>query len=723
MSKLITESGIRDISALRKRYPKAEIYFHQDLDGVTTAIAMKKYLEDNGIKVVGSHIIQYGDKEFAVKKNDAQGDVMPVLVDFAHGKPMFKIHTDHHDKQVGAEKGASTSFRQARSNVETLSQIVSPKDLFPSSDILLINTVDSADFARQDITPEDVVNYLFRFDKDKSLQKNKMLLGFVVNKLLLAFKNKPGFLEKLVMDSEPSLMSILMNIKDWMKNTNSATPEQLQQNAQGYKEQMKTYSGVDYKDGIIFQYGGGNMMKPGSYDRYTPFRTHPDADFMIMAWPLGLLQVSCNPFKKERGLKGVNLGEIAQEVLGKWEGKLKEKNIPLSTIKWISETSVGPESVGFTFKDFDALYGERFMFMDGGEETLDKIKEMMERPFTDLSEEERSKLDKIGVNAWDLIQSMSGGHKCITNISGLNYFGRSKRPSTGPYRYDPEREDAPYLKFLKMLAQEFRSKLQEKISQSKEETKITEQQSSLQPTMNTQSGTLQPTTNISSRRNDEKNLTLSGSYFMFFAFPKYRPTLEDSTLTRLLQKLGKGVEWVENKLGLDEQRTKQGIKVYATGHGGCIIIDKDGSVNLFEFGPYDDKGIGKVLQTSMGRIAKFDKKKSLINPEEVAKLCKTKTYRDGPKLDMLVSLLSLPNEKMAMSEAIKPRNYDFLDIVGGGDSNCATYAVDVANAGGINDIKVGKTFELGFGYGIPEKPGTVLRKFNLSKFFINSFQV
>ena len=723
MSKLITESGIRDISALRKRYPKAEIYFHQDLDGVTTAIAMKKYLEDNGIKVVGSHIIQYGDKEFAVKKNDAQGDVMPVLVDFAHGKPMFKIHTDHHDKQVGAEKGASTSFRQARSNVETLSQIVSPKDLFPSSDILLINTVDSADFARQDITPEDVVNYLFRFDKDKSLQKNKMLLGFVVNKLLLAFKNKPGFLEKLVMDSEPSLMSILMNIKDWMKNTNSATPEQLQQNAQGYKEQMKTYSGVDYKDGIIFQYGGGNMMKPGSYDRYTPFRTHPDADFMIMAWPLGLLQVSCNPFKKERGLKGVNLGEIAQEVLGKWEGKLKEKNIPLSTIKWISETSVGPESVGFTFKDFDALYGERFMFMDGGEETLDKIKEMMERPFTDLSEEERSKLDKIGVNAWDLIQSMSGGHKCITNISGLNYFGRSKRPSTGPYRYDPEREDAPYLKFLKMLAQEFRSKLQEKISQSKEETKITEQQSSLQPTMNTQSGTLQPTTNISSRRNDEKNLTLSGSYFMFFAFPKYRPTLEDSTLTRLLQKLGKGVEWVENKLGLDEQRTKQGIKVYATGHGGCIIIDKDGSVNLFEFGPYDDKGIGKVLQTSMGRIAKFDTKKSLINPEEVAKLCKTKTYRDGPKLDMLVSLLSLPNEKMAMDEAVKSRKYDFLDIVGGGDSNCATYAVDVANAGGINDIKVGKTFELGFGYGIPEKPGTVLRKFNLSKFFINSFQV
>jgi hypothetical protein len=89
--KIINESGLRDISALSKRYPKAEIYFHQDLDGVTTAIAMKKYLEDNGIDVVGAHVIQYGDKEFSVKKNDAQGDTMPVLVDFAHGKPMFTI--------------------------------------------------------------------------------------------------------------------------------------------------------------------------------------------------------------------------------------------------------------------------------------------------------------------------------------------------------------------------------------------------------------------------------------------------------------------------------------------------------------------------------------------------------------------------------------------------------------------------------------------------------
>ena len=464
---VLVESGLRDISALKKRYPKAEIYFHQDLDGVTTAIAMKKYLEDNGIDVVGSHIIQYGDKEFAVKKNDATGDTMPVLVDFAHGKPMFVIHTDHHDRQAGAEDTKSTSFRSSRSNVETISQIVSPKDLFPSSDILLISTVDSADFAKYDITPDEVVNYLFRIDKDKSLQKNKMLLGLVINKLLLAFKNKPGFLESLVMDSQPSLMSILTNIKDWMKKTNAPTPEDLQKNAEAYKESMKGYPKVE--DNVIFQYGGGSMFKPGSYDRYTPFRNNPEADFLIMAWPLGLVQASCNPFKKERELKGVNLGEIAQEVLGKWEDQLKQRTIPLSTIKWISESSkdFGPESVGFTFKDFKALYGDKFTTMENGEEVLDHIQEMMEIPFTELPEEHKEMLDKIGVNAWDLIQANSGGHKCITNISGLNYLGRGKRPPQGKYKYDSEKDDSPSVKFTKMIATEFERKLKEKIKESK----------------------------------------------------------------------------------------------------------------------------------------------------------------------------------------------------------------------------------------------------------------
>jgi hypothetical protein len=466
MKKIITESGLRDIKALAKRYPKAKIYFHQDLDGVATAVAMKKYLENNGIKVTDSEIIQYGDKEFAVKKLDANGDTMPVLVDFAHGKPMFVIHTDHHDRQAGAEETGATSFRPSRSNVETISQIVSPKDIFPETDLRLISTVDSADYAKYDITPEQVINYLFKLDTDSDIRKNKFAMGLVLNKLLLAFKNKPGFLENLVMNSEPSLYSILNQIKKEMEQRRLPNPEQLQKNAKQYMDTMKNSPNVKLVGNIIVQYGGGSMFNPGSYDRYTPFKNNPEADFLVIAWSLGLLQASCNPFKKDRELKGVNLGEIAQEVLSKHEAKMKTTIIPLSTVKWISEGNAGPESVGFTFKDFKAIYGDKFTSSEDGKEFLNKLESLMDKPTSSLSESEFSLLDKFGVNAWDLIQANSGGHKCITNISGINYLARSKRPPKGGNRYGGNEDDAPYVQALKRLQNEFVVKLQEKINDS-----------------------------------------------------------------------------------------------------------------------------------------------------------------------------------------------------------------------------------------------------------------
>jgi len=469
MKKILNETGLRNIKALADRYKKAKIYFHQDLDGVTTALAMKNYLENNGIKVVDSEIIQYGDKEFAVKKQDAQGDTMPVLVDFAHGKPMFVVHTDHHDSQTGVEGDTSTSFRPSRSNVATLSDIMSPSDIFPSEDITLISTVDSADFARFGLKPQDIMNFIFKLQKDKGLQQNKMALGLATNKLLLAYKNKPGFLEKLVMNSTPSLLNIFQNINKIAQQEGYASPEEMSLNQQGYVQKQKDSDKVYVDDGIIVQYGGGSMFKPGSYDRYTPFKNNPDADFLVIAWPMGLVQASCNPFKGERELKGVNLGEIAQEVLAKWEPQLKDKIIPLSTIKWISESgkSFDEESVGFTNADLEAFYGDKVRSIEGGEQYMDRLKDIMNTPSNELSDSEWAILDKLGVPAWEMIQANSGGHKCITNISALNYFGRSKRPPSGKKSYKKKEGDSPYVKFVKMIQRRFVELLKEKINQSK----------------------------------------------------------------------------------------------------------------------------------------------------------------------------------------------------------------------------------------------------------------
>jgi hypothetical protein len=462
---LLNEGGIRDIKDLAKRYKMAKIYFHLDLDGVTTALAMKNYLEQNGIKVVDAEPIQYGDREFSVKKPDASGDIMPVLVDFAHGKPMFVIHTDHHDSQAGVEKGTSTNFKPSRSNVETISQTISPKEIFTPEDIETISMVDSADFAKYDLTPEQVMSYLFKIDRERDAKSNKKMMGLVANKLLLAYKNKPGFLRDIVLNAKPSLLSVILNIKDQIQEKGYAKIPQLEKNKEDYVASMKPNPNVRYEDGIIIQYGGGSSMKPGSYERYTPFRNYPDADFLTIAWPMGIVQVSCNPFKKDRALKGVNLGEVKDEALSKWESQLKDRRIPLSTIKWVSESGkeFGEGSVGFTFKDFMALYGDT---VDMSSKSLGKLEEMMEKPFSQLDESELKMLDEITVSSWDLINSNSGGHKCITNISGLNYLGRSTRPPKSKYKYDPEKEDAAYVKFIKMLQKELVRILKEKIAES-----------------------------------------------------------------------------------------------------------------------------------------------------------------------------------------------------------------------------------------------------------------
>jgi hypothetical protein len=483
---LLKESGIRDINNIAKRYKKAKIYFHIDLDGVTTAIGMKKYLERYGIKVVDAETIQYGDDEWAIKKPEASGNVMPVLVDFAHGKPMFIIHTDHHDTQSGVEKETSTSFRHARSNVETMSGIISPQELFPASDIKLISTVDSANFLPYGLTTKDVRNYIFNYDRSKSVAENSMIQGLVTNKILLAFKSKDFFgeqetrniLEKLVLISEPSLKNIYNNliklILDYglMKKLDivienivneigdggnrknieiRALQQQLQKHGEEYVKQIRQKEGkvTKYEDGIIIKDGGGSMKDTGSYDRYVAFEIYPDADFQVVTWAVGLLQVSCNPFKQSRGLKGVDLGEINKSIIEKYKPDWSTIKITAGKLKKTAERSkkfVPFESVGFTLKDMMAFYGksvvgfneipkkfENFMQKKYPKNTLGAWKKMvigiMDKPYVALTEFEQAVLDSVYTTAYDVIKNNSGGHKCITNfqISALGGgFGEYK---------------------------------------------------------------------------------------------------------------------------------------------------------------------------------------------------------------------------------------------------------------------------------------------------------
>ena len=573
------EVGLRNISKIAKLHKTAEIYFHKDLDGVTSALAMKTFLKNYyQIETVDCHVIQYGGLEYAIKHH--QPDNLAVLVDFAHGKPMFHIQSDHHDKQVGAEDTESTYFKHARSNVEILSGEVSYSDVFTSTDIELIKTVDSADFLRNDIKPEDVQNSIFKYEKADTAEKNRYMMGFVVNRLLLAYKNKritvksldgktdhinKNILECLVLDSTASLYSMFNNIRNYINNAKTsdragklATPEEIKQNLENYIGRMKDYGFVEGEDGevyeigrneleilkqingmhdskdadlakkvgiskeeyddyitrlmdkkylffndrndtysvgsfgrkviagqkavkgihmdedykILMQYGGGNMMQPGSYDRYTPFKNFPEAEFLCIVWPMGLIQVSCNPFK-EKKLKDINLGEIAKEVLAKHETMLKKYYVSLESVKNEFENSQDwrqmqraegeeYEGVGFKYSDLEAFYSDCvYEKKDNKIVNVDikrpEVKDAMDVLHKDLTQDQKDLLNSMKIPVWELITRNSGGHPSITNISGLNFLKYNRQMMK--IAYDAEK----YVEILKKIARDFVNVLKEKI--------------------------------------------------------------------------------------------------------------------------------------------------------------------------------------------------------------------------------------------------------------------
>lgn len=461
----IFESGLRDVKKIIKNYPskEAEAYFHQDLDGVTSALAMKTYLENYGVKTVDAHIIQYGGMEFAIEKT--KPGRLPYLIDFAHGKPMFVIQTDHHQGQAGTEDTESTHFKAAPSNVETISGEISPSDIFTAVDIKLINTIDSADFLRRGLKPEDISNSIFDIDQNLSGEDNRFMMGLVTNRLLLAYKNKKitgtsldgreykdkNFLECLVLDSNASLVSMYNNIKhyinnfttkNWLKserkydlNGKLATPETLQKNVLDYQEKMKDYHDLKIDDeyNIGLQYGGGKMFKPGSYDRYTVFKNNPSLNFYSIAWPMGLLQVAANPFKEKE--LDVDLGAISNDLLETYKPVFSKVWIDILSVKKVSEMDIikmkekgkdVSDKIGFKATDLEAFYNDKMYHLVNGKivqyNLTDDIKKMMNKPVDSLNYNEKKELRKYKISWFDLIKENSGGHKSITNISSFNYF-------------------------------------------------------------------------------------------------------------------------------------------------------------------------------------------------------------------------------------------------------------------------------------------------------------
>lgn len=450
-------SGIKNIKELAKKYKNAKIYFHIDLDGVTSAIAMREYLKKYGIITTSVQQMNYGEGEYSISAPNE--NEMGVMVDFSHSKPFIKIHTDHHESQL-INKDSSKHFRKSKSNASTISSIIGG-GIFSQEDEKIINMIDSADYVNESIKPIDINQAVFNCNKD-SLWENQKHLGLVCNKLLLSYKNRKDWLNLIVMNCNPSLKSIynylntMIEISYYENPKYTALPKQINENADWYFENqfMNCYDFKDkntldcinslssgkygYFGDIVVQNDGGNMKKIGCYDRYTIFRCNPNVSYYVMLWSgVGMIQVSRNPWNKcntELDLGQVILRDL---VLDKLKDEFLYEDISILAIKKEFESKINDENendcIGFGYNDLISLFPN--IELKASEEDLEKIKKCMNfkpskyYPGEDVSFERKEQsmrmikfMNSFRIPLYDIIKVQSGGHKSITNIVGFNFL-------------------------------------------------------------------------------------------------------------------------------------------------------------------------------------------------------------------------------------------------------------------------------------------------------------
>jgi hypothetical protein len=111
-----------------------------------------------------------------------------------------------------------------------------------------------------------------------------------------------------------------------------------------------------------------------------------------------------------------------------------------------------------------AIYGNAPSFtVKGGKDLERQLQQMSQTLYKDIPYEDKKLFNRVYVNGYDVIQANSGGHKCITNISGINFlYPKSKFD-------DPaKRKRVSYIDLLKAIQKEFVDTLKSKIEEQKQ---------------------------------------------------------------------------------------------------------------------------------------------------------------------------------------------------------------------------------------------------------------
>lgn len=212
------------------RLPKSEEYwkkkgksgkdvcliFHDDLDGVVSAIIVKNYLENHGFKIKKYGIINYQEGWEAFK---IEPELITISLDFAENSvPGCDVYIDHHGKFTEEEKNTQKSYAIKTETGSAAEGIARQLGVPFSKDVKdWIDMIDSAKYSEYDIDIKGILDFDLKLIKQSPAAKLKFAAA--MNQLLKRSDHKT-FTEVVNASEQPSIYNIYRLFKIFYPKNN-----------------------------------------------------------------------------------------------------------------------------------------------------------------------------------------------------------------------------------------------------------------------------------------------------------------------------------------------------------------------------------------------------------------------------------------------------------------------------------------------------------------------
>lgn len=205
------------------------LYFHNDLDGIFSAIVMQNWLKDKGFNIIGYGLVEYQE---GWTKTTLNPEYINIALDYAEDVPGIDIYIDHHGHFVeGDFVGGSSIKTETGSAYEGICrQLGVPTD---SLTLDVIDMVDSAKYDDYEIDIKEVLN--FNYETFKKAKNVRLAFAAAFNQLIKRSDYKT-FIEVVAnATSGPSIYNIFRLFKIFYPKNNPITTRGGEKRITGYK--------------------------------------------------------------------------------------------------------------------------------------------------------------------------------------------------------------------------------------------------------------------------------------------------------------------------------------------------------------------------------------------------------------------------------------------------------------------------------------------------------